>query len=455
MKKWITFAVVGLIVVLLGIGLSARLILTKDFLVRELEGSINSRVQIGDVNVSIISFPAKVSLREVIIAERDDIAEKGIAYDERPSLSEGALELDSLSFEVSLNELLSRRIHVDHFELDGLHLRVDLYEDGSNSLDALFASPNKEITQAPEKPERKPNKKSEQKAGGFNAKEQQDFVTHLESVEIRNVSFDLNIEKTGLFVHGSECGVSLNDIRVDPQALEKVNEARLQFQSKVEVFDSDRKKIKYGELGLSGPALARLFDPTTGDIDPIVSLDLLISEDSHISSKAPYLRKIWKFGEKLSKFGISLGTLPDRATFGRKRKLAGSYQRGRVDFSEDISLLIHDWEAALNKPSWLDSADEQHEFYIDLSASKKASRSPLKYIETLVKNVPKEARGELSDEMLSSWVKNDKLTVSLHTRGELSQPEIELLTEVPDIEKLIKDYAKKSALDYLFKKLGN
>ncbi|MFC5051032.1 hypothetical protein ACFPK9_10460 [Rubritalea spongiae] len=441
MKKWMIGIALAIIVLLIAVTMLAKFLLTKDFLVKEIESSINSRVQIGSVDVALFSFPTKVSLNDVILVPRDEIVAIGTPYGDRLELLEGDVELKSLSFKLSLWELLSRKIHVEHFDLDGLHVRASLFEDGTNSLDPLFASPEAEA------------EKQVEKAEGFNAKEQKQFVTYLDSVDIRNVSFDLEIEKTGLFIHGSECGVSLENIRVDPQALEKVNEASIQFTSKVEVFDSPSKKLKYGELGLAGPAIARLFDPVTGDIDPIVSLDFSISENSHINTQVPYLQKIWKYSEKLSKFGVSIGTLPDRATFGRNRKLKGSYQRGRVDISEDVSILLHDWEVALNQPSWLESGDDTHEFFVDFSASKKASDSMVRHIDQLVGKVPKEIRGNLAEEIHSDWIKNGKLTVSLHTSGVLSSPKIEMRTKVPDIDTLIKEYAKKSALDYLFKKL--
>jgi hypothetical protein len=447
MKKWLLIGSGVLVVGIVVLSLSARAFFTKDFLVREIESSINSRVEIGEVDVSPFSVPARVSLKDVIVAQRDDQAENAVPYADRSALVGGAIHLKSLSFELSLWELLSRTVHVDRFELDGLHVNAVIHADGTNSLDPLFASPEK-------KKKKSKGPKKEKADEGFNAFEQADFVGRVESVAIKNVSFDLLIEKTGLFIKGTECGVALNDIRVDPKALEVVNEATVHYQSKVEVFDSKSQTVKYGELGLSGPATARIFDPNTGDIDPVVSLDLSISEDSHINTQVPYMQKVWKYADKLSKMGVSLGHLPERATFGRKRKIQGSYHRGRVDLSEDISILLHDWEAAVNQPSWLESGNETHEFFIDFSASKKSSDSIVRHIDSLVKKVPKEVRGNLSEEIKSAWLKNGKLTVSLHTKGKLSSPKIEMLTEVPEIDKLIKDYAKKSAMDYLFKKLG-
>lgn len=441
MKKWFKFLIIGAVLVVGVVAFSAKLFISKEFLVEEVEKSINSRIQIGTFDVSLLAFPARITLTNVILAERDNSVERNVPYSERNELTIGAVELDEVTFELSLWELLSKKIYVDSFELDGLHANVTLFEDGTNSLDPLFAEPLKEE-------DAKKSPKS------FNAKKKEEFVTQLDSIKISNVSFDLLIEKTGLFAQGSECGIELSDIQVNPNSLEIVNEAKIKWNSKVELFDSKSKTIKFGELGLSGDAQTKLFDPVTGDIDPEVQIDFSISDDSYISTDVPYIQKVWSYGRKLEKVGVKLGTLPDKATFGRSKKFAGSYKRGRVDIEEDISIVLHDWEIAVNEHSWLESGSENHEFYIDISASEKSSQSMVKHLDSLLKSAPREVRGELEGNLKNQWLVGGKLTLKLHTKGKLSGPKIAMLTELPDVESLIKDFAKKSALDFMMKQFG-
>lgn len=441
MKKWLKRLTIGLVLIACVLALSAKLLLTKEFLVEEVEDSINSRVQIGSFDVSIFSVPAKVTLKDVILAERDNNAERKVAYSERTPLTQGALEFKEVSFEVSLWELFSKEIYVEHFVLDGLYARVKLHEDGTNSLDSLFEDPAKI-----DKP------KGESKS--FNAREKDEFVTHLESILISDSSFDLLIEKTGVLLQGTDCSLQLEDIKVNPNALEQVNQAQLELVANLVIFDSASKTIKYGELGINGKAEVQLFDPLTGDIDPDVTLDLNISDSSYLTTQVPYIKKVWDFGERLEKYGVNLGTLPKKAKFGRSRKIAGRYKRGRVDVEQDLSIVIHDWEVAVNERSWLDSGSEQHEFFIDLSASQNSSESLVSHFDSLLKNVPKELRGGLANSIKQEWLVNGKLTLKLHTQGVLSKPKIEMLTKLPDIDDMIKDYAKKGAMDFLFKQLG-
>lgn len=441
MKKWLKRLIVGLVVIACVLAFSANFLLTKEFLVEEMEDSINSRVQIGSFDVSLFTIPAKITLQDVIVAERDNNVKRKVPYAERAPLTKGDLECKEVSFEVSLWELLSKKIYVDRFVLDGLHARVKLHKDGTNSLDPLFEEATEEDVLAEE-------------SKSFNARENDEFVTQLKSISISNVSFDITIEETGVFLQGENYSVDLEDIKIDPNALELVNQAQLKLAGNLHIYDSVSKTVSYGEIGLSGNAEAQLFDPSTGEIDPDVTLDLDISESSYLSTKVPYIEKVWGFGAKLEKYGVNFGSLPDKASFGRSRKIAGSYKRGRVDVAKDISLVINDWEVAVNEPSWLNSASEQHAFFIDISASQKSSQSLVGHIDSLLKNVPKEIRGEISENIKKEWLVDGKLTLSLQTEGVLSKPTIKMLTKLPDVDDLIKDYAKKGAMDFLFKQFG-
>lgn len=444
MKKWfLRLAVVGLLL-LCAVSLSTKLLLSKEFLVQEIEDSINSRVQVGEMDVSLFSVPAKVTLKNVLLAKRDSVADEKVDYSDRNELKSGVITLESVSFEVSLWELISKKIAVESFDLDGLHANVVLHEDGSNSLDELFAEPEKE--------EKKDSGKKKEKKS-FNAKDKEEFVTELKSVNISNVSCDLLIEKTGILVKGSNGTLSLNDIKVDPNQLEVVNQANLVLALQLKVYDGVGMETEFAELGIDGAALTQLFDPKTGEIDPNVEFDFQISESAYVSSDVPYVQKIWAKGAKLEKVGIKLGSLPEKAVFGRDRKLAGSYKRGRVDLADDISIMVDEWEIAANKGSWLDSGSEQHEFFIDVCASKKSTASLVKHSSKLLKKLPRELRGDMEKTLFGDLMKNGKVTLSLHTSNSLSSPKVRSLTKLPEVKKLIKNAAKKGALDFLLKKL--
>lgn len=448
MKKWIIRLAVVALVFVLGVSLVTRLTISKDLLVEQIEGAINSRVQIGELDISLLRFPAKVTLNDVVITTRDAAAEGKVAHGERTPLDSGVLSAEEISFEVTLSELISKKIYVDSLKLDGLHANITLHKDGTNSLDPLFAEPEGEKTS---KTDRK--KEDDKKPKSFNAKDKEDFVTELKSVEITNVSCDLLIEDTGLVVKGNNGSLKLSDIRVDPNQLEVVNQADLRLALSLVVFSDESLKVEYGEIGIDGAATTQLFDAKSGEIDPDVAFDFQLSDASYLNTRVPYIEKIWKKGDVLEKVGVRLGQLPEKATFGRSRKITGLYKRGRVDLHNDISVLIDDWEVAANRGSWLESGDETHEFFVDLCASEKASSSLVKHSEKLVKKLPREMRENFQQSLHGNWLKDGKLTLQLHTSKKLSSPKVRSLTKLPAINSLLKEATKKGALDFLLKKL--
>ena len=72
----------------------------------------------------------------------------------------------------------------------------------------------------------------------------------------------------------------------------------------------------------------------------------------------------------------------------------------------------------------------------------------------LVDSLPEEVRDKLQAEMRAQLFVEDRLTLKAGTQGSLSDPAVKLKTRLPDIEKILKEYATNKALDLLFQKLS-
>lgn len=439
MKKWLIVGGCGLLVLMLALIVAARAVLTKNVLVGMIEESIDSRVEIGALEVSLFSFPAHVELKDVVIGERDAYANDEVAHDDRPKLGGGVVRVDSVICDVTLGDLLARRIRVEEFDLKGLHAKAVIYEDGSNSLDALFDEP----------PKTKKRKDRERKEKGFNAKDHEEFVTELKRVRVADCGFEVVVEKTGLIIVGEGVGFDIEDIRVDPNALEQINEARISMKGRLFVFSNDVERVKFGELGYSGSARARLFHPVSGEFEPDMDLNLQITEDSYVSTEVPYVEKVWAVTEKLDKLGLAKMRLPERVGFGRGRELKASYRKGRVDLLAPVSLEIEGWNLGVGAGSWFQTGDETHEFRGELVASEKVGDWVKGRLDSFVKLAPKELRRGLKEELIESLWVNNRLTLQVGTHGLLSDPKVDFKNSLPDL----KDVAKKAAKDLLKKKL--
>lgn len=442
MKKWLILT--ACLLVLLGLLATALVItyhrvLSRNFLVATIEESINSRVQIGDYRVSLFSVPAKVVIEDVILTRRDEAVREGVAHDERKPLKGGEIRVDEIRFDLSLRELLAREIKVSQLKVSGAHFEMRMNEAGDLNIEPLFAPP--------------PDKEKERDVEGLNAKDGSGFVTELDRLWIEDGSFKLLIEKTGLEVLGRDLSFDLSDIRVDPNALEKVNEAQLDFAARLEAFSAKKGRQKYGQLDLQGPARVRLFDPTSGALEPDAEIEFAILPSSYVSTRAPYIVKLWQVTETLRKIGLKKQPLPERLTFGRDRILHGSYRRNRIGLHQPVSLLMADWEMALDKGSWVELGTEQHRSQVHLIASAKVSQWVDDNLRKWLGKVPEKVSERLHQEFLAQLFVANRLTLKAGTQGALSDPKVTLETRMPEVQKVIKDYAKTKLMDLLIDQL--
>ena len=444
MKKWLIIGVSLLVVLALLAGalvITYHRVLSKNFLVAKIEESIDSRVQVGELGVNVFAIPARVVIRDVIIAERDEAAKEGVPHDERSALKGGPIRIGEIAFDLSLRELLSKRIKVSQLRVEGARVDMVMDREGKLDIEPLFAAP-------PEKREKQKQSK------GLNAKDSADLVTELDRVLIESTSFKLIIEKTGLEIIGSDIRADFSDIRVDPQALEKVNEAQLDFAGRFEAFSSRKGRQQYGRLGLDGPARVRLFDPATGALAPDAEIEFAISKDSYVSAKAPYIIRLWQLTDALHKIGLKTDPLPDKLDFGSERVLSASYAGSRLDLREAVSLVIEDWELLLDGGSWAHFGNEEHASTAKLIAGAKVSKFVGENLKKLTDAAPEEVRAKLLQQFTTQLFVDDRLTLLATTGGPLSDPKVKLKSPLPDVKKVIAEYAKTKLFDLLIDELG-
>lgn len=440
MKKWLIMGASALVLIAVAMVVTYHALLSKNFIVSQIEASIDSRVQVGDFGVNLFSVPAQVVISEVIIAERDDAARKGVPHDDRSPLEGGAIRVEEISFDLSLRQLLSKQIKVSQLKVVGAHSELVMNEAGELNVAKLFAAPPEADEQAAEKED-------------LNAKDSPGMVTALDRLIIKDASFNLVIQKTGLEIEGRDVNLKLFDIKVDPSALEKVNQGKLNFAARFAAYSSNKERLKYGQIALDGPAQVRLFDPATGDLSPAAEIAFAIDPDSYVSAKAPYIVKLWNVTDQLVKIGLKAKPLPDRLTFGRERMLTASYAGNRLDLHQPVSLVLEDWELVLDGGSWVELGSDQHASGVRLIAGAKVSEFVGDHLLKLTEIAPEKVRADLQQEILGQVFVDDRLNLKVGTRGPLSDPKVELKTRLPDAEKMVKEHVKTKALDYLFKKL--
>lgn len=407
-----------------------KTLVSEDYLVEELEKSINSQVEIGDVELSIFSSPTRLTLSEVLLTPREG------------GDSSASVKVDQVMLDVSFWKLFNNHIDVSKITVKRAEITSIYFEDGSTSLGEMFRAPK-------EKRKKRKTKKSSSSEGGFNVFDQEDFVASLGGLVIEDSRVDITLEKTGLRIRCDDVHVELSSIKIDPKNLQATNTAELTVSSMVKMHST--KGWHYGDLNVTGKATARIFNPESGNTEPNIEGHFDLNQGSWLNTRVPVITSAWKTLSVLEKVGIQVTDLPEKATFGRSQAVAAHYHRGKITVREPLSIWVGDWELAALDGSWLQTETDQHEINAELLASLNSSERFLRVMRAVVKLVPRKVADLLIKDVEEKLFRDDRLIVKIRSSGDFSDPKIRPVEGVPDLFK----EAKKAGKDALKDKAGD
>lgn len=449
MKRW-RKRIVGLIVFggLLGLGaiavlnMAARKYLSAERLAEMAEDEINSRVHIGAAKLNLYRFPATITLDEVALAPRDAEVEKPHANREAFDLASAPVLVKEVRLAVSLPALWKKRVEIKEFAFDEPRLKVTLFEEGGTSLDELLKAPGGTVVRkesaAPPGP--MSEKSSEKEDEVLNTESlnvyAHGFLAQVNEVALHNGTADLLIEKTGMVVKVRDLDAKLDELHLDPAALEKTNTARLWLEARVEI-DATDEDLRYAEIHFAGPAEARLFDERSGDLAPEIAADFELGPETYLNTRTPVVQKVWDALAKLEVIGVEIGELPAKATFGRSNSLSVHYRDERFTLREPISLWFKDWELALLAGTWLQTEQAEHGAAVEVVAEEELSGKLRRQIDGGLERLPKELRALAWQEVESHWFSGGRLVARLETEGDLARPRVALRNQLPDVKQLL------------------
>jgi len=459
----------GVVVLGIGVNIMINRYLSEAFLEEQIEAAINSEAEVGSLKISILSSPARLTLKDVKLSPKPADAGGG----------DSLVSVDEVVLKVSLWSLLEKKIEVNEMTIQGAHVTGTIYKEGGSSLARLFESPQKAKKRLEQEKSKKgkgkktkhladhKSKKSkpsvgevadtktskdvpeEAASGGLNAFDQADFVASLGGFYLKDSSVDLTIEKSGLRIRANDVNISLGSLSIDPQRLQDTDTATVKTSMHLQLDSTEG--WQYADLFLKGGAEARIFNPKSGNMEPDVEADLNLGDESSINTRIPAMTKAWKELEKLRKIGIKVGPLAEKATFGRSQSMAVHYHKGLVTVTKPLSLWLADWEVAILAKSWVLTKTDQHEIHSEVLASKKLSASFHDVIFKGVDYLPRDIKKSLVKKMENKLFRDGRFFVKIKSSGDLSHPKIRLVDGVPDIKKS----AEKAGKDLLQKKAGH
>ncbi|MBK1790925.1 hypothetical protein [Persicirhabdus sediminis] len=428
---------------------------SRNEIVAQLEKNLNARVEIASIDFSIA--PPSMDLRGLKIAKRGPAELHAIAHDDREPVTNPELEMARVKVALGLAEIFQRRLEVHQFDIVGLKAKMTIYENGGHSLEPLLKSPTADDssqladqTPAAEKVAEKPAEPTVSVADDevFDAQQHERFIAALNSMSLKDAQLEIIYEKSDLKVNVSELNLRLHDLKIDPADLITSNEAKLSMAGMVDMYSV--KGIHYTHIGLDGPGVVALFNPKTGALEPKVDIDFAIADESFINADVPVVNQAWAKLDFLKDWGVSFGSLPERASFGRSKSLSVAYHLGKVTIKKPISIWYGDWEVALLGNAWLQTGNYNHDAMLEILAAERLSQKTLKEATKLAEYVPNDGKEKVIKEITDNWYRGERLVAQLHSKGDLSKPDVDLLNKKPDIQGAVEDAVK----DQLKKKGG-
>ena len=412
----------GVACLIIALVLVAKNFVTKDLLKQEIEKSIDSEVSIGELELSILSYPATITLKEV------SLNPKGGSL-----TADSPVKIGELSLSLGLWELLQKHIQVTNITIRKAEITNTYYEDGRTSLQAMFESPDKK--------KRKHRGENKAKQGGFNAYDQEDFIATLGGLFIEEAQLKIILEGMGLRLICDDVDIELSSLTIDPRQLAVSNEARLKMRGHVRIYSA--QAIQYADLYVSGESTARIFNPATGDAEPDVRGEFNLSDESWLSTHLPFITRAWNHLAVLEKVGIKVAKLPEQATFGRSKSISAQYHQGKVVVEKPLSIWVGDWELAVLGGARLDTKTDQHKIRAELLASQNASETLKPLIFSLVDSLPEQIRETVGGDLKQDLFRGDRLLVKIKSSGDFSDPKIRADGKIVDVSKATKEAAKE------------
>jgi len=424
-----------------------RSYVSKNYLVELIEESINSRVEIGEIDFTLFGHTG-IRIEHLKIAERDTFVKERVPHDDRPTLQHSDIQIGSLGLKVSIADVLEKKIDVSQILMDKANIHLIIQKDGSMNLSHLFKSPPSDQPKQKKAPggtksteKKKVAKKTSPEKQSFNAKDQSEFVTLLREAEIRDSEISLVIEKSGLQVNISDLNMITKDIRIDPNSLETINQATIGMSGQLTMLSKEGHI--FGDLQFDGPVSVQLFNATTGETEPNATVNFQFHKNSYLNPTIPIIKKAWDKLDVLQKVGLNVGDIPEKLTFGGERRLAASYHMGLAELKSDISLTVKHWEIAVLQGGWANIPQSVHGVQAELIAPKDHSLKVNQFMTKTLGKIPGDIGKKTAADFHNNWFNsNQQLALTVSAQGDLSKPKVKLVNELPEIKDLLKAAGK-------------
>lgn len=437
----------------------------KEFLVLQTERSINARVSLDDVNLTLFAWPPSLRLSGIKIAPRDAFAGRPLA--ERPPLADAPVNIEVAYAELMAEELWHRRFMPKIIRFIGVDVRESINPRDGSSLEKLFLPPEASLVVAdaevpraiPYQPGRplpeplpesvpvpraqavpappagagseQPNMPEAPVGEAAAAKSNKATRFALREISIEQGRFRITNERADARFDGemSEFSLSITDIDIDPDHLERHNNLVANFSTHVVLdgvaqINGQMQTVRFADMRLKGAGNVNPVDPRTMTWSPAAALKLVIAKGSTVGGHMTIGDAAGNNLDKLMKYGVDLRGIRVGGELAEDLALNILSRDQGIKFLEDAHLALPDYEFTIKRDSWMDFAKDDQGLLTRLYCGEALK-------EQIVRGIASRGLGETISRMVVNGMSDDRGRISfdLTITGTLSHPEVK-----PDIQ---------------------
>lgn len=407
------------------------------------EENWNCRAQIDDAKLNLLTRPATLTFTGVRLAPRDLEVAKN--YADRAPLLEGSdvVLIPELTLEVKLEDLINRRLFVEHVNIVEPVVSELQDDEGNSTLEALFEKPGSmEADVATPKSKPRPPKVESQAA----EEPSPDFIFAVSSATISKGRFNINSGTTQVVV--SDLDFKLTGVDVDKNDLANHNRIQATLSSKINVtgmakVDGAMRPAELARLVLSGTGDIRPYHPQTLEWKPFSQLSLTLAKGSVLAGHMTIGDAAGKELRKLQEYGVDLAPVVIGGPLTEDAVVTGDFVNDLFITRTLTRFSFPEYEVAIEPKSWVNHAKDKHEIELRLSTGPVLQAK-------LSDGIAQAKLGESIARALTKALSDDqgRMTFDIESSGSLSDPKVK-----PKTDRVLKNLMRGEGLGDLLQGL--
>ncbi|MDZ4288099.1 MAG: hypothetical protein U0984_09075 [Prosthecobacter sp.] len=473
MRTILRFLLIAVVVIgllgSLGFGAVSWYVMRKlgpDFWVALIENDTNCRAHVDSARISLFTQPATLKLTGVRIAPRD--AEMAKPFVDRLPLTDSAsaIVIPQVALEVKLEDLLNRRLQIQHLHILQPVVKETQDAQGHSSLERLF-TPNAPAVAAlpppvpppglqqpyPNVPKAVPIGQAAPAYAGPEPPAQEPstedpsaFTVAVESANIEQGHFTIvsrettvNILNLDVTVTGIDSHPVLTDRQI-PTQITLAGEINVNGLARI---GGVKRPAELAHLLLSGAGDVIPIDPRTGAWNPTTRLRLTLAKGSVLGGHVTMGDSAGKEMRKLQEYGIDLTPVPIGGPLLQDTVVEGIFANNQFTLGVITRFVFPEYELVIEPNSWINSSKDQHLMRLHLSCGAALQQRLQNGIAQakLGDSIARAITQALSDE-------RGRMTFDIVSSGALSNPEVK-----PSIDRILNNLLRGQGLGDLLQGL--